>query len=63
LKIDVHAHYVPEKCLDTLTRGGLTMKFREMLARNQAYLAPAVFNLLSTKLAEPVGFQMIYDFV
>jgi 2-methylisocitrate lyase-like PEP mutase family enzyme len=39
------------------------MKFREMLARNQAYLAPAVFNLLSTKLAEPVGFQMIYDFV
>ena len=36
------------------------MKFREMLARNQAYLAPAVFNPLSAKLAEQAGFQMLY---
>jgi methylisocitrate lyase len=36
------------------------MKFREMLARNQAHLAPAVFNPLSAKLAEQAGFQMLY---
>ena len=36
------------------------MKFREMLARNQAYLAPAVFNPLSAKLAEQAGFQVLY---
>ena len=36
------------------------MKFREMLARNQAYVAPAVFNPLSAKLAEQAGFQMLY---
>ena len=31
-----------------------------MLARNQAYLAPAVFNPLSAKLAEQAGFQVLY---
>ena len=36
------------------------MKFREMLARNQAYLAPAVFNPLSAKLAEQAGFWVLY---
>ena len=33
------------------------MKFREMLARNQAYLAPAVFNPLSAKLAKHLGLE------
>jgi len=36
------------------------MKFREMLAGKQAYLAPAVFNPLSAKLAEQAGFQVLY---
>jgi 2-methylisocitrate lyase-like PEP mutase family enzyme len=36
------------------------MKFRELLARNQAYLSPAVFNPLSAKLAEQAGFQLLY---
>src|SRR4030095_831487 len=36
------------------------MKFREMLARNPAYVAPAVFNPLSAKLAEQAGFQVLY---
>ena len=36
------------------------MKFREMLAGKDAYLAPAVFNPLSAKLAEQAGFQVLY---
>ena len=36
------------------------MKFREMLAGNYAYLAPAVFNPLCAKLAEQAGFQVLY---
>ena len=36
------------------------MTFRELLAGNEAYLAPAVFNPLSAKLAEQAGFKMLY---
>jgi hypothetical protein len=36
------------------------MKFGEMLARNQAYVAPAVFDPLCAKLAEQAGFRMLY---
>lgn len=34
--------------------------FRDMLAGREAYLAPAVFNPLSAKLAEQAGFKMLY---
>lgn len=34
--------------------------FRDMLAGREAYLAPAVFNPLSAKLAEQAGFRMLY---
>ncbi|MGQ0522672.1 MAG: isocitrate lyase/PEP mutase family protein [Betaproteobacteria bacterium] len=34
--------------------------FRDMLAGKEAYLAPAVFNPLSAKLAEQAGFNMLY---
>lgn len=34
--------------------------FRDMLAGKEAYLAPAVFNPLSAKLAEQAGFKMLY---
>jgi methylisocitrate lyase len=33
---------------------------RELIAINRAYVAPAVFNPLSAKLAEAAGFQMLY---
>jgi len=36
------------------------MKFRELLAGKQGYLAPAVFNPLCAQLAEQAGFQMLY---
>ena len=36
------------------------MTFRELLAGNEAHLAPAVFNPLSAKLAEQAGFKMLY---
>ena len=36
------------------------MKFRELLAGKQGYLAPAVFNPLCAKLAAQAGFQMLY---
>jgi methylisocitrate lyase len=36
------------------------MKFREMLAGKESYLAPAVFNPLCAKLAEQAGFQVLY---
>ena len=34
--------------------------FRELIAGNEAHLAPAVFNPLSAKLAEQAGFKMLY---
>jgi len=36
------------------------MTFRDMLRTESAYLAPAVFNPLSAKLAEQAGFRMLY---
>ncbi|MBI4205635.1 MAG: isocitrate lyase/PEP mutase family protein [Betaproteobacteria bacterium] len=36
------------------------MRFRELLSANTAYLAPAVFNPLSAKLADQAGFKMLY---
>lgn len=36
------------------------MTFRELLRTDTAYLAPAVFNPLSAKLAEQAGFEMLY---
>jgi methylisocitrate lyase len=36
------------------------MTFRELIAGNEAHLAPAVFNPLSAKLAEQAGFKMLY---
>ena len=36
------------------------MTFRDMLASDDAYLAPAVFNPLSAKLAEQAGFKVLY---
>lgn len=36
------------------------MQFREMLKEKTAYLAPAVFNPLSARLAEQAGFKMLY---
>jgi 2-methylisocitrate lyase-like PEP mutase family enzyme len=36
------------------------MQFRDMLSGTTAYLAPAVFNPLSAKLAEQAGFKMLY---
>jgi len=36
------------------------MSFREMLSGDAAYLAPAVFNPLTAKLAEQAGFRMLY---
>ena len=35
-------------------------KFRQLLATNRAYVAPAVFNPLSALLAEQAGFEMLY---
>lgn len=37
------------------------MQFRELLNADTAYLAPAVFNPLSAKLAEQAGFKMLYS--
>src|ERR1043165_9518779 len=37
-----------------------TMTFRDMLKREKAYLAPAVFNPLCAKIAQAVGFEMLY---
>lgn len=36
------------------------MRFREFLTTDTAYLAPAVFNPLSAKLADQAGFKMLY---
>lgn len=36
------------------------MKFREMLAGGQAYIAPAVFNPLCAKIAQAAGFEALY---
>lgn len=36
------------------------MKFREMLTGKRAYLAPAVFNPLSAKIAQAAGFEVLY---
>ena len=36
------------------------MTFRTMLAGKEAYLAPAVFNPLCAKIAEAVGFKVLY---
>jgi len=36
------------------------MTFPELLATEQAYLAPAVFNPLTARLAERAGFEMLY---
>lgn len=36
------------------------MRFRELLTADTAYLAPAVFNPLSAKLADQAGFKMLY---
>lgn len=36
------------------------MTFRELLKADTAYLAPAVFNPLTAKLAEQAGFKMLY---
>jgi len=36
------------------------MKLRDLIAREKAYLAPAVFNPLCAKIAEAVGFDMLY---
>lgn len=39
---------------------GIPMKLRDMLATKKAYLAPAVFNPLCAKIAQAVGFEMLY---
>lgn len=36
------------------------MNFRQMLAESRAFLAPAVFNPLTARLAEKAGFQVLY---
>ena len=36
------------------------MTFRELLAGKRAYLAPAVFNPLSAKIAAAAGFEVLY---
>ena len=37
-----------------------TQGFRNLLAQQRAYVAPAVFNPLSAKLAQAAGFEMLY---
>ena len=37
-----------------------TRQFRKLLAENRAFVAPAVFNPLTARLAQDAGFEMLY---
>jgi methylisocitrate lyase len=37
-----------------------TQAFRDLLAEERAYVAPAVFNPLTAKLAQAAGSEMLY---